>query len=84
MTRAGCCCGQARCSHMPAYGLRLFLGMLQVCGGCGLVRYCSIECQSAAWHGHRRLCRENRRHDPVEPAFFDMRYAEMLPRVPPR
>ena len=57
-------------------------GMLQVCGGCGLVRFCA-ECQAAAWPNHKRLGRMNHRQDPVDPAFYDMHYAQMLPRVPP-
>ncbi|KAL8743402.1 MAG: hypothetical protein Q9190_004236 [Brigantiaea leucoxantha] len=31
---------------------------LQTCGGCGLVRYCSRECQKGAWKGHKMLCKK--------------------------
>ena len=29
----------------------------RVCGGCRSVRYCSTECQSAAWPAHKLVCR---------------------------
>ncbi|KAL8859677.1 MAG: hypothetical protein Q9178_003791 [Gyalolechia marmorata] len=32
-------------------------GQLLVCGKCGRVRYCSKECQRAAWKGHKVLCK---------------------------
>jgi hypothetical protein len=28
-----------------------------VCGGCGVVRYCSAACAQQDWPGHRRVCR---------------------------
>ena len=37
---------------------------LRKCGGCGVVRYCSGECQKAAWPGHKKECR--RAADPDE------------------
>jgi hypothetical protein len=27
------------------------------CGGCGVARYCSLECQEVDWHHHWRVCR---------------------------
>jgi hypothetical protein len=29
---------------------------LRKCGGCGVVRYCSGECQKTAWPGHKKEC----------------------------
>ena len=29
---------------------------LRKCGGCGVVRYCSGECQKTAWPGHKEEC----------------------------
>jgi hypothetical protein len=31
-------------------------GKLRKCGGCGMVRYCSGECQKTAWPGHKKEC----------------------------
>jgi hypothetical protein len=28
-----------------------------MCGGCGVVRYCSAACAQQDWPGHRRVCR---------------------------
>ena len=28
----------------------------KVCGGCNRVRYCSVDCQKAAWKGHKPVC----------------------------
>jgi len=28
-----------------------------LCGGCGVVRYCSAACAKQDWPGHRRVCR---------------------------
>ena len=30
---------------------------LKLCSGCRVARYCSPECQAAAWAGHKRVCR---------------------------
>ena len=29
---------------------------LRKCGGCGVVRYCSGECQKTAWRVHKKVC----------------------------
>ena len=31
------------------------------CGGCRLVRYCSVACQTADWPSHKAACQELRR-----------------------
>ena len=35
-------------------------GNLKKCGGCNLVYYCSLECQNADWHSHKKTCKLNR------------------------
>jgi hypothetical protein len=30
---------------------------LQLCSGCGLIRYCSAACQKADWKAHKAICR---------------------------
>ena len=34
---------------------------LKKCGGCGLVKYCSIECQKNHWPQHKRECKKKSR-----------------------
>ncbi|KAJ7073133.1 hypothetical protein C8F01DRAFT_1106235 [Mycena amicta] len=47
-------CLYIECEHKPN-------GPAQICSGCGVVRYCSSECQSAAWKDpvapHRPICK---------------------------
>ncbi|KAK7042230.1 hypothetical protein R3P38DRAFT_3447890 [Favolaschia claudopus] len=31
---------------------------LRLCGGCHIMRYCSNECQRAAWSDHKKVCRD--------------------------
>ena len=30
---------------------------LKACGGCGMIAYCGVECQKAAWREHKLFCR---------------------------
>jgi hypothetical protein len=56
-------CGNLGCTTLPPDGL----GFAQddqglncresVCGGCGVVRYCSAVCAQQDWPQHRRVCR---------------------------
>ena len=33
-------------------------GAKQICSGCGFVRYCGRECQTAAWKSHKTTCKK--------------------------
>ena len=43
--------GASRCAHCDEVK-----GNLQLCSGCHKVRYCSKECQKAAWKEHKQNC----------------------------
>lgn len=40
------------CNHCSLYSNRM-----NKCGGCGKVRYCSVECQRAQWKSHKGECK---------------------------
>ena len=49
----GCCSRACTNCELPSE-----LGLpLRLCSGCRVARYCSPECQAAAWAGHKRVCR---------------------------
>jgi hypothetical protein len=56
-------CAHLGCTSPPPGGLascEASLGVNRkggVCGGCGVVRYCSAACAQQDWPGHRRVCR---------------------------
>jgi hypothetical protein len=56
-------CANLGCTTPPAPGLGGCEASLvvnrrgSVCGGCGVVRYCSAACAQQDWPGHRRVCR---------------------------
>jgi hypothetical protein len=56
-------CANLSCTTPPAAGLGGCEASLvvncrgSVCGGCGVVRYCSAACAQQDWPGHRRVCR---------------------------
>jgi hypothetical protein len=56
-------CAHLGCTRPPPGGLascEASLGVNRkgsVCGGCGVVRYCSPACAQQDWAGHRRVCR---------------------------
>jgi hypothetical protein len=56
-------CAHLGCTTPPAAGLGGCEASLvvncrgSVCGGCGVVRYCSAACAQQDWAGHRRVCR---------------------------
>ena len=49
----GCCSRACTNCELPSE-LEL---PLKLCSGCRVARYCSPECQAAAWAGHKRMCR---------------------------
>ena len=49
----GCCSRACTNCELPSE-LEL---PLKLCSGCRVARYCSPECQAAAWAGHKRVCR---------------------------
>jgi hypothetical protein len=57
-------CANLGCTTPPAPGLGGCEASLvvncrgSVCGGCGVVRYCSAACAQQDWPGHRRVCRQ--------------------------
>ena len=48
-------CANTRCTDLRGPSEAAARG--RTCGGCHLVRYCSVECSRADWKGHRRACR---------------------------
>ncbi|BDA45951.1 hypothetical protein COCOBI_08-0430 [Coccomyxa sp. Obi] len=50
--------------------------VIKVCRGCHLVRYCSLECQAAAWPHHKSVCRKVKLQgelvQPVHPTAGDL------------
>lgn len=44
------------CYKMGGKGVKLMK-----CKGCGLVRYCSVECQKEDWKAHKEICKKSRR-----------------------
>ena len=48
------CCSRACTSCELSSELEL---PLKLCSGCRVARYCSPECQAAAWAGRKRVCR---------------------------
>ena len=48
-------CANTRCTDLRGPSEAALRG--RTCGGCHLVRYCSVECSRADWRGHRRACR---------------------------
>jgi hypothetical protein len=56
-------CANLSCTTPPAAGLGGCEASLvvncrgSVCGGCGVVRYCSAACAQQDWAGHQRVCR---------------------------
>jgi hypothetical protein len=57
-------CAYLGCTTQPPGGLSSCEATLvvnrkgSVCGGCGVVRYCSAACAQKDWAGHRRVCRK--------------------------
>jgi hypothetical protein len=53
-----------------------FCGMrgvfLSRCSGCDKVRYCSLDCQSKAWSGHRKCCRPPNEFDDEIVIIWDL------------
>lgn len=49
------------CEHCSRVGSRA-----KKCGGCKLVYYCSVECQTAAWQAHKTECAASARHPDLE------------------
>lgn len=55
------CCNNSYCTNLARSSeLRLVGGKQCICGGCELARYCSKDCQAAAWPGHRPVCKQLR------------------------
>lgn len=44
------------CHNPPCCRMEKFLCQFNVCGQCGVVRYCSVRCQELNWLAHKRFC----------------------------
>ncbi|KAF8067164.1 lig1 [Scenedesmus sp. PABB004] len=53
-----CCCNHAACGSQAGLSeLELVRGKSSRCAGCKAVRFCSMDCQTAAWPAHRPVCK---------------------------
>merc|ERR1711924_404177 len=55
-----CCGNQVSCPHMDATMSGKNRVKLSLCSRCGVVKYCSRECQRADWDMHKAFCKSTR------------------------